>query len=603
MVKALDTLKDAFLKTLEPPPELNIWEWADEYRVLSSEASSEPGPWRSDRFPYLKEIMEELSPQNPRDEVVLMSGAQVGKTECCLNMMGYTIHYDPTPMLYIQKTVDAVMKFSSQRFTKSLENTPEIRERLPAVKSREDANTKLLKNFAGGILIMGGANSAASLRSMPIGKLMLDEEDSYEMDIQEEGDPTELAIRRTANFPRRKIFHLSTPKIKETSRIEPAFYEGDQRYYYVPCPHCDNYDTIRWENIKYTDDDPNTAELLCTACGSLIQERYKTQMLSAGKWKATEPGREIASFHLNSLYSPLGFYSWKDAVKLWLKYKRTHNTEILRVFVNTVLGETYSESGKSVEFSILEKRKEDYPADVPNNALILTAGVDIQEDRIEAEIVGWGAGQESWSIDYTRIMGDTEYDFVWNQLDDYLKRTWIHESGLEMLPALTAIDSGHRARTVYQFCKRNEHRRIFPVKGQDGWGRGLINRPAKRNKDLVYLFNVFVDEMKSKIYSQLKVDVPGPGYCHFPRKDFYDMNYFRQLTSEKLVNKRIAGRNKLKWELPAGRRNEALDCRAYAIAALNILNPNFEALRDRGGPMSGTQTKIRKKRRLLSKGI
>ncbi len=600
----LTKLNNIFFENLAPPPELQIWEWADKYRVLSSEASSEPGKWRTSRFPFTKEIMAVLSPQDPTEEVVFMKGAQIAGTEVLLNFMGYGIDYDPAPMLYIQKTVDSVMRFSAQRFTKSLENTPRVAAKLPTQKSRDDSNTKLLKNFPGGIIIMGGANSAASLRSMPICKLLLDELDSFEADIQSEGDPIELAIRRTANFPRRKIVYISTPLVQETSKIEPLFKDGDQRYYNVPCPFCEHEQTLKWGNIVYENDDPKTVKLKCEKCGELIDERYKTQMLDRGRWIKTHPGREIASFHLNSLYSPLGFFSWQAAVKLWLKYKRTRNTEVLRVFINTVLGETYSEAGKAIDFDTLNTRKEKYKAEVPKDVMLLTCGVDVQETRIEAEIVGWGDEQESWSIDYVRLMGDTEYDGIWKQLEDYLARGWLHTSGLKLTPACTAIDSGHRAKIVYNFCAKWAQNLVFPIKGRDGWGQGLIHRPTKPNQHGVYLFNAFVDELKSKIYSQFKLDTVGPGYCHFPNKSIYDQEYFMMITAEKLIRKRVAGKYKMAWSLPAGKRNEALDCRAYAISALNILKPNFEAIKKRGIPLNAENNKIKvRKRRVLSTGV
>lgn len=598
-------LRENFYNELLPPPELTIYEWADKYRILSSEASSEPGPWRTSRFPYLKEIMYELSPQSGSETVTCMKGAQLGLTELAINTIGYTIHWDPKPILYIQKTVDAVMKFSAQRFSKSLENTPEVYNRLPKKGTTSDnTNTKLLKNFPGGILIMGGANSAASLRSMPIALLILDEEDSYEMDIQEEGDPTILAERRTANFPNRKIFHLSTPKVKETSKIEPLFEEGDQRYFFVPCPFCAHFQTIRWENIIYTDNDPKTAKLKCEGCNELIKEYHKTYMLDNGEWRAMYPGRDSVSFHINSLYSPIGFYSWRDAVKLWLKYRKDNNTEILRTFVNTVLGETYSEAGKMVDYTGLSSHKEIYSAPVPEEVLVLTAGVDVQEDRIECEIVGWGENQKSWSIDYSRYVGDTESNYVWEQLDQHLLKTWRHQTGIDMNLACVAIDSGHRAKIVYKFCLSRFHRRVFPIKGVPGWGKGLINRPINMNQHGVWLYNAYVDEIKSKIYSQLKVeDENVQGYCCFPDRPEYDTSYFKMLTAEKLLRKRVSGQYKLVWELPPGRHNEALDCRGYSIAALNILKPNFEEIKKSGTPLVVKNTTLKRRKRVLSKGV
>lgn len=593
----------AFYESLAPPPELTVWEWADKYRILSSEASSEPGPWRTERFPFLKEVMDVMSPQNPAREIVGMKGSQIGFTETFLNFIGYTIHHDPNPMLYIQKTEKAVERFSTQRFEKSLLKTPEVFNKLPTQKSRDDSNTKTLKSFPGGVLILGGANSAASLRSMPICKLMLDELDSFEVDIQEEGDPIKLAIRRTTNFPKRKILYASTPLVKETSKIEPLYISGDQREFYVPCPFCGFPQTIRWSKIVYVDKNPKTAKMKCEKCGKLIDERFKTKMLSEGKWVAAYPGRDIISFFINAFYSPLGFFSWADAVKDWLEYRRSGNTELLRVIVNTIFAETYSESNKSIEFSSFDSRLESYKSEVPGDVYVLTAGVDVQEDRLECEIVGWGPNQESFSIDYIRIMGDTEFDAVWQQLDDHLKKSWKHESGAKLFPACVGIDSGHRAKIVYNFCKGREFRRIFPVKGAPGWGKGLINRPTKRLKEGVYLFLAYADELKSKVYSQLKAEKNQQGFCHFPRKEMYNRDYFRMLVSEKLVRKRVANKYKMVWELPAGRRNESLDARCYAIAALNILNPNFEAIKRRGTPMNLAFRKLKKKRRLISKGV
>lgn len=597
-------LNNFFFSALAPPPELRVWEWADKYRILTSEASSEPGPWRTDRFPFTKEIMDVLSPQHPCKEIGFQKGSQIAATETMLNFMGYTIHYNPNPMLYIQKTVDSVKRFEAQRFKKSLEATPEIAERLPEPKSRDDTNTKLLKNFPGGLIILGGANSAASLRSMPICFLIEDELDSFDECIQDEGDPTKLAEKRTTNFPRRKIYKGGTPLVKETSRIEPFFLSGDQRYYHVPCPFCGFEQVIKWENIKYIDKDPKTAELVCVECGQLIPERFKTKMLSEGRWIPLHPGRERITFHLSALYSPLGFYSWEDAVKEWLDWRQRRDTELLRVFINTALGETFSESNKSVEVGMFDSRKEKYKAEVPADVYALTAGVDVQEDRIEVEIVGWGTYQESWSIDYQSFVGDVEYDDVWNRVDEYLAKTWEHESGAKLLPVCVAIDSGHKARIVYNFCKGREHRRMYPIKGKEGWGQGVLRRPKKRNENKVFLFLAFVDEIKSRIYSQLKINTVGPGYCHFPDKPEYDNEYFRMLTAEKLVRKKINNRFKLVWQLPSGRRNEALDCRCYAMCALNIIRPNFEALKKKGKPLTLNKRKsLKPKKRTLSEGV
>jgi len=602
-------LRTALADALEPPPELTITQWADERRKLPRVSSSEHGQWRTSRFPFLAQIMDDLSPQSPHQEVVVMKGAQLGFTEIAMNMLLYNIDYHPCPMLYVQKTIGAIEKFSKQRFTPSVEAMPSVNERLGAARGRDSSNTMLLKSWPGGICILGGANSAASLRSMPIEVLILDEWDSFEQDIQSEGDPAELAIRRTANFPRRKIFYLSTPVLKETSRIEPAFEAGTQCFYEVPCPYCGKLQPIEWKRIKFEHNEERVVRkwwLECMYCRKHIEERHKTWMLdpqNGAKWVARNPKAPYPSYHLSSLYSPLGFYSWKQAIELFLRASKTFDKDLLKVFINTVLGETWSESARTVEAVGLLNRREQYRFAVPEGAMVLTAGVDVQEDRIECEIVGWGRHQESWSIDYAVVRGDTEHAFVWEQLDDVLMRKWRHERGMDVNLACVAVDSGHRARVVYNFCRLREHRNVYPIKGVGGWGRGYINRPHKRNPDKVYLFNVYPDEVKSKVYSMLRIDQPGPGYCHFPDNPTYEKEYFRMITAERMVSRRVRGFTKLEWELPKGRRNEALDCRVYALAALNILNPNFDAIEMKGGVMSLTQAKARRRGRVISQGV
>jgi phage terminase large subunit GpA-like protein len=616
MVSNSSLLRVAFADAINPPPDLGIAEWADQYRILPGTASSEPGQWRTSRFPFVREIMDELSPQSPRQEIVIMGGAQVAKSECVINAMLYTIDYMPTSMMYVLPTIDTVEKFSKVRLASSISAIPSINEKIVEKHQKfkdANANTILMKTFSGGYLVLAGANSAPALRQYPIERLMMDEVDGYVSDLDEEGDPVEIAKRRTSNYPRRKIAYISTPAIKETSRIEPMFEDGDQRYYYVPCPHCGHCFAIFWENIKWEGTDPDkaseTAYLECPGCKGKIEERYKTQMLEHGYWKATFPGRRVASFHISSLYSPLGFYSWQMAVKSFLVAKKELNKEKLKVFVNTVLGETWSESGKSLEANWVASRKETYTAEVPNQCLILTAGCDVQEERIECEVMGWGVGEENWSIDYAVFIGDTEGDDVWRQLDTYLLRRWNHPSGMQLPIGAACIDSGHRAKKVYAFCRDRFHRRILPVKGKEGWGLGYIHRPLSLNEEGVWLHIAYVDEIKSKIYSQLKIErnpaqIVNPGYCHFPIKPVYSNEYFRGLVSETLLPVKKAGRTTLRWHVRKGVRNEPLDCRAYNIAALTILNPQLETIAAQGKPFLWADPNQSNQRvRIHSKGL
>lgn len=576
----------AFARALAPEKPLTLTEWSDENRQLSGVASHEEGQWRTSRFPFLKRIQDLLSSHDPTQQVVVMKGAQLGFTELALNWMYYTVEYSPAPMLYVQKTIEDVRVFVKQRFDPGTETMPGIGERIgnPAngKRGRSGGASVRTKMFPGGMLRFGGANSASSLRSMPIQNLCLDEEDAYELDIQSEGSPSELAIVRTRNFPNRKVYRLSTPTLKETSVIEPLFEQGTKERFYVPCPHCQNMDWIRWSNIKYETGkskfNPTKVYLVCEHCKEHIEEHHKTWMLTNGKWVAEEPDAEYPSFHISSLYSPYGFYSWKDAVKTWIKATHNHDDALLKTFINTVLGETWSEESVVVKASRLEERKMEYDAEVPKEVVVLTCGADVQKDRIEMEVVGFGKNLESWGIDYKVFLGDTERSEVWKQFDMALLKQYQHGTG-QMIPiAITGVDSGFRTKVVYEFCKLRFHRNIFPVKGDSGWGKGYLDRPRAPNKYGVYAFRLFVDEIKSKIYSNLLIDEPGPGYCNFPKTSIYDTNYFRQLTSERLDRVYKNGRYRLEWVLPKGRRNEALDARAYAIGALNIMSPNFDAL-------------------------
>lgn len=599
-----DELYNAFASNIKPPEELTVDQWADKYRILPEESSSESGPWRTSRFPFLREIMWELSPDSPTKEIVVMKGAQLGFTEIGINWIGHTIDVNPTPFLYVQKTIEAVAKFSTQRLTPSILACPTLKEKIAPEKSRNSTNTIRLKTFPGGILILGGANSASSLRSMPIGYLMLDEEESYDADIEEEGNPSDIAIRRTANFPNRKIFRISTPAIKETSVIEPLFLSGDRRYFYLPCPFCGFEQVLISSKIVWDDGDPTSVRCVCENCTKGIEEYHKTAMLDAGVWMKLMPGKRRASFHLNSFYSPIGFYGWQDFAEAWEDYLDTRDRGKLKVIVNTVFGETFSEAQAKIEYRGLAKRREEYAAEVPREALVLTSAYDVQVDRLEAEVVGWGLDGHSWSIDYFTIMGDPKNEFTWKLVEDQLNKTYEHESGVKLTPSITMIDSGYLSDIVYGFCKKNVHRRVFPLKGRYGWGMGAYKRPRKTNEHGVYLFIAYTDELKAEFYARLRVTDPAEeGYCHFPILPQYDVSYFAGLTAEKLVEKKTTARKRLEWQLMANRRNEPLDLRVYNTCGLHILNPNLEMLAVKG-PMSGTGRMVRRRRaKVHSKGV
>ena len=390
-----DAIERAWRDGLKPDPLLTVSEWADRYRVLSQRASSEPGRWRTERTPYLKEIMDCLSPSSPVQRVALMKGAQIGGTECGNCWIGYVIHQAPGPMMAVAPTVELAKRNSKQRINPLIEESDVLRERVKERRSRDSGNTVLSKEFPGGVLILTGANSAVGLRSMPARYLFLDEVDGYPGDVEGEGDPILLAERRSATFQRRKILLVSTPKTKSLSRIQREYDASDQRRYFVPCPHCHEQQTLELENLRWPKRRPREAEYACAHCGSLIGERHKTWMLEHGEWRPSAEGAgRTAGFHLSSLYSPVGWFSWGDAAEMYEQAQKT--PDLIKGFVNTVLGLPFEEEAEAPEWQRLYERRETYRIGVvPEGGLFLTAGVDVQKDRIEVEVVAWGRGKEA----------------------------------------------------------------------------------------------------------------------------------------------------------------------------------------------------------------
>lgn len=569
-----------FAKGIKPDPLLTVSQWADRYRMLSTKASAFPGPWQTKRTPYLKEIMDCLSASAKYQQVVIMKGAQLGVSEAGNNFLGYVIHHVPGPMLYVMPTVETVKRVSKQRIATMIEDTPVIRERVSEPRAKDSGNTILAKEFPGGTLVLTGANSAVGLRSMPARYLFLDEVDGYPYDLDQEGDPINLAIKRTQTFSsKRKIFMVSTPTMKGVSRIEKAFEDSDQRYYHVPCPHCDEYQTITWDKIRWLDNQPDSAYMICQHCHAAIDETDKNRMLQKGEWQASHPESNIAGFHLSGLYSPTEWYPWSQAVADYLTAK--DDPALLKTWVNTTLGETYEEPGTQIDSNLIYYRREKYAAEIPKDGIVLTAGVDVQGDRLEAEAVAWNEHKESWSIDYRIFWGDPDQPEVWNNLDEWLRKEWKHETGHYLKIQVACIDSGgHHTQQVYQFCKFRP-RYALAIKGAAGMGRPIISAPSNKRTGTerrpVPLYTVGVDTAKELLYARLLKTEPGPGYCHFPNQEPpYNEVYFQQLTAEKMVTKTAHGIPRPVWELPSGKRNEALDCRVYAMAAIELLRPDFE---------------------------
>ncbi len=564
-----------------PDPLLTVSEWSDQYRTLSQRASAEPGPWRTERTPYLREIMDCLSPSSPVETVVLMKGAQVGGTECGNNWIGYIVHQAPGPMLAVQPTVEMAKRNSKQRIDPLIEESAVLRELVSDPRSRDSGNTMLAKEFPGGILVMTGANSAVGLRSMAARYLFCDEVDAYPGDVDGEGDPVKLALARTRTFARRKVFMISTPKITGRSRIETAFDDSDQRFYWLPCPRCHQFQALKFSQVRWPKGEPELAVYICEHCEAAIENHEKHWMLERGEWraKASGPGK-AAGFHLSSLYSPVGWFSWSNAAEMFGEAQK--NPALLQVFVNTVLGETWALQGDAPEWQRLYDRREDYRIGfVPAGGLFLTAGVDIQKDRIEVEVVAWGRGKESWSVDYQVLEGQTAEAAVWNKLTALMETHYQTESGATLIIAKFAIDSGYATPEVYAWTRQYGGARAVVIKG-DSRGASPVSQPSpievgphgQRIRWGIKVWPVNGDMIKEELYRWLKLDRPTeesgaphpPGYCHFPK---YSEEYFKQLTAEQLVTRIVKGYGRPEWQKTRD-RNEALDCRVYARAAAAV---------------------------------
>lgn len=579
MVEA-DEFAAGFFQGLRPDPRLTVSEWADKYRYLSS-MSAEPGRWRTSRVPYMRDIMDDLSASSMVEEVDFMKAAQVAATETGLNWIGYIIDLAPAPTIMVQPTDMMVKRNSKMRFDPMVEATPRLREKIKSARSRDSGNTITQKDFPGGTVIMTGANSPVGLRSTPAKNIFLDEVDAYPVDLDNEGSPIDLARARTRTFPRRKIFKASTPTIESLSVIKKEFEETDQRYYFVPCPHCGAEQTLVWEQMRWEKKKPDTARYECVHCKEQIEERFKTKMLEAGTWRPTKienlnPKRK--GYHINSLYSPFGWYSWAEAVRDFEKAEKDVNKK--KAFTNTVLGLAWVDDGEAPPWENLFNRRENYQlGKVPAEVAFLTAGVDVQKDRIEFEVVGWCPGKISYSVDYRVLLGNTDSPEVWAQLTKVVNEYFERDGGASMPIKIMAIDSGYNTQQVYSFCRAHGIGRVIPTKGQEAQAI-IVTAPravdvsGKSGKKIgrTKLWNIGVSIIKSELYSWLHLEkdaetgeIPD-GYCHFPQ---YDSFYFRGLTAEQLKFKLVRGYRKYEW-VKTYERNEPLDCRVYARAAAAV---------------------------------
>ena len=506
--------RKALEKYTLPPSDLTGSEWADKCRVVPAGTSPEPGPWRTSRTPYLKEPVDAATDR--QTEIVVMEfSSQLGKSEALLNVIGYFADQEPAPQLMLQPTVEMAEAFSKERIEPMFQASPGLVGKLEEGKdgrgsAKKSSTTIRMKHYPGGYLALVGANSPAGLASRPIRVLLCDEVDRY--GTTKEGDPLKLAIQRTQNFANRKIVLVSTPTVKGISKIDDWFERSDKRYYYVKCPHCGHEHKLEWKNVLWAtgDDgkpDPMTAAMYCPECGAQERGAYKPnpQMLESGRWIAENPGAKVRGYHCNALYSP--WVNLHDLVHEFLECTENQDKHGLMEFVNLKLGEPWiMRDPNAGEWQPLFERRETYPKEtLPEGVLMLTAGIDIQHDRVECSVYGWGIGWECWGIRHYVIPGHIRDKATQTQLDEVLGTVWTHSSGQKMIISCAFIDSGDGTVTneVYRYTKLRERRRVFSIKGRAGAGLPLTGRPSKAGVEKATLFVLGVDSGKQIVADRL----------------------------------------------------------------------------------------------------
>ncbi|MFX0141886.1 MAG: phage terminase large subunit family protein [Candidatus Hodarchaeota archaeon] len=573
--------------TVAPPPQLKVSEWADKYRILSPESSAEPGQWMTERVQYTREIMDTVNDQTIED-IVVISSAQIGKTECLNNIIGYYIDQDPSPLMVVQPTIEMGQTWSKDRFSPMIRDTKCLTSKIKPPRTKDSENTILQKHFPGGNLTVSGANSPASLAGRPKRIVICDDVDRFPFSAGSEGDPVNLAFKRTTAFWNRKRYLFSTPT-NQMSRIQKEFDLSDQRHYFVPCPKCGEFQTLEWQNEEKTkyyvkwEKDANdnyinkSAYYECKHCGAHLIDADILWMVRNGEWRATKPFNGRAGFHINELYSP--FVTLDETVRNFLEVK--DDPERLKTWVNTALAEVFIERGDAPPWKDIFIRRENYEKGIiPKGGLLLVAGADVHQGLIETEIVAYGRNKESWSIDYRIIFGDIASGKPLEKLDELLNESFLHENGNVLNIRMIAVDSGYETQTIYNWVRKYPYNRVMAVKGSDVLNTALTGPRStdifidgkKLTKGMKY-WPVGVSIIKSELYGLLRLEKRKDGsypkgYCHFPD---YEEEYFKQLTAESLkIIRTRANRKIFRWELDYT-NNEALDCRVYARAAAAAL--------------------------------
>lgn len=578
---------------LKPAPKMTVSEWADTYRMLSRESSAEPGRWKTSRAEYQREIMNSFTSPDIW-KVIVKSAAQIGKSDIMNNVIGRFAHLDPSPILMIQPTIDMAQDYSKSRISPMIQDTKVLKSIFSDVKTRDSNNTILSKMFPGGRLIMGGANSPAGLASRPIRIVLADEVDRFPVSAGSEGDPVDLAAKRTTTFHNRLIGMFSTPTVKGASRIDEEYMTGTQEEWQHRCPACGEWHMLTHRNISTdydTTKDSNgrehylvrNARWCCPDCGVL---HTQTEMQNAEQkyiaQNATALEKGVRSFFVNAFASP--WLSWTSIMQEWLEAKGDPERE--KVIYNTRFGESYEQRGEFEDDTKFLERREEYEAELPEGVLLLTAAVDVQDNRLEYEICGWGVDEECWGIKKGIILGVPDTESVWNELDQQLDREYHFKNGTGLLVARTFIDSGgHYTKEVYSYCLTGLVKQRFAIKGSSMSGVPIIHKYTKVNvirNRTIPLVLIGTGSGKQYIFDRLSIEIAGPKYFHYPKNEDagYDAIYFKGLISEKKVAHKKNGQIIWQWENVAkDKRNEPLDLRVYNLACLKSINPDFSALK------------------------
>ena len=583
-MKTIDVLKNSARALLAPPPDMHIWEWAEKHFVIPNDAA-EPGRYKASRTPYLKGIFEAV--KNPNvEEIICVLAAQTAKTTLQQAISGYAIAEEQgSGILFLMPTKELAESFSKEKYSKFIKSTKVLKNLLTGKKA-EASDSILGKFFKNDSWIaFAGANSENSVSSRSVRWALMDEISRMPDSVGSEGSPIKLARKRTSTFFNKKIIMTSTPTVKGSCKAT-RIYEDDatKRFEFrVICPECKEYIALKWTQVMWDKKNPiESAYYECQECGEDIKlDSRKHKILNSGHWFDLDPEKPDFrhGYQLSALYSP--WVSLSEMVREFKSAVAAGELE-MKTFVNTYLGQPFQAENKAVEHAQLFMRREHYPEgiQIPGGS-ILTCGVDVGHDRLVAEVVAWSSSMESWSVEYRTLWGDPSDGKTWAQLKHLLDAEYTSVHGFKLPILATAIDTGgHHTRETYQFIKTYGARyRIWGIKGKEG-DRPIVSAPSKkktgRDARPIDLYIIGVDTAKHLVYNYLAINDEGPRFCHFPIRDEYDQNHFKQLTAEYPEVVYVKGRPVIRWKKPSHIRVEQLDCRVYAMAALEILNPRWD---------------------------